>query len=227
MSTIKGNTDNITGLQVRLTELKNHSANAAALAQKAAEASDKAAVAATQNTTVCRELSTTTDKLRHTQDRIPNTMVQLEEWQPAIDSSVQSLEQSVKGLGARLTHLEISTPAAACENPGPDERRSPPILQGVVPPVSPIPEQSLGKGTLNLPRVNFEFGSTSDRPLRPPLNYHPDRGGWESIREFRMPKTSFPKFDGEHPKIWKENCEKYFTMFSVPKHYKAMRRPFS
>ena len=31
-----------------------------------------------------------------------------------------------------------------------------------------------------------------------------------------MPKTNFPKFDGTHPKIWKEKAEKYFHMFHVP-----------
>lgn len=31
-----------------------------------------------------------------------------------------------------------------------------------------------------------------------------------------MPETEFPKFDGEHPRLWKCKCEKYFEMFRVP-----------
>ena len=36
--------------------------------------------------------------------------------------------------------------------------------------------------------------------------------------EFRLPKAKFPKFDGSHPKVSKENAEKYFDMFNVPVH---------
>lgn len=32
----------------------------------------------------------------------------------------------------------------------------------------------------------------------------------------KMPRTDFPRFDGEDPKWWKECCEKYFQMFLVP-----------
>ena len=37
-------------------------------------------------------------------------------------------------------------------------------------------------------------------------------------REVRLPKAIFPKFDGSHPKVWKEKCEKYFHMYQVPLH---------
>jgi hypothetical protein len=35
-------------------------------------------------------------------------------------------------------------------------------------------------------------------------------------REFRMPHIDFPRFTGEHPRLWKEKCEKYFRMCVVP-----------
>jgi hypothetical protein len=35
---------------------------------------------------------------------------------------------------------------------------------------------------------------------------------------FKLPKIDFPKFSGEHPRVWKERCEKYFSMYSVPVH---------
>jgi hypothetical protein len=35
-------------------------------------------------------------------------------------------------------------------------------------------------------------------------------------REFKLPKIDFPKFEGEHPQVWKEKCEKYFCMYNVP-----------
>jgi len=27
----------------------------------------------------------------------------------------------------------------------------------------------------------------------------------------------FPTFDGENPKIWIDNCENYFTIYTIPK----------
>jgi hypothetical protein len=35
-------------------------------------------------------------------------------------------------------------------------------------------------------------------------------------RDFRMPRIDFPRFDGEHPRVWKDKCEKYFRMCAVP-----------
>lgn len=37
-------------------------------------------------------------------------------------------------------------------------------------------------------------------------------------REYKLPKLDFRRFDGEHPRIWRDKCEKYFTMFNVPVH---------
>ncbi|CAO2206554.1 unnamed protein product [Urochloa humidicola] len=36
--------------------------------------------------------------------------------------------------------------------------------------------------------------------------------------EYKLPKLDFPIFTGEHPRLWKKQCEKYFTMFRVPIH---------
>jgi hypothetical protein len=37
-------------------------------------------------------------------------------------------------------------------------------------------------------------------------------------RDFKIPKLDFPKFNGEHPRVWKERCEKYFSMYNLPVH---------
>jgi hypothetical protein len=31
----------------------------------------------------------------------------------------------------------------------------------------------------------------------------------------KLPKMNFPKFDGDHPKLWQDRCETYFEMYSV------------
>jgi hypothetical protein len=37
-------------------------------------------------------------------------------------------------------------------------------------------------------------------------------GGYRS----HLPEMSFPRFDGQNPKIWKDKCMDYFTVFNLP-----------
>jgi hypothetical protein len=37
-------------------------------------------------------------------------------------------------------------------------------------------------------------------------------------RDFKIPTIDFPKFNGEHPRVWKEICEKYFSMYNLRVH---------
>lgn len=61
---------------------------------------------------------------------------------------------------------------------------------------------------LNPPIQPIEIGESSQFHHMPAYNYYQ--------REVRLPKAIFPKFDGSHPRVWKEKCEKYFNMYQVP-----------
>jgi hypothetical protein len=37
-------------------------------------------------------------------------------------------------------------------------------------------------------------------------------------KEHKHPILDCPRFNGEHPRVWKEKCEKNFTLFKVPLH---------
>jgi hypothetical protein len=37
-------------------------------------------------------------------------------------------------------------------------------------------------------------------------------------KEHRLPKLDFPKFTGEHPKVWREKSEKYFSLYRIATH---------
>jgi hypothetical protein len=37
-------------------------------------------------------------------------------------------------------------------------------------------------------------------------------------KDYKLPKLIFPVFTGEHPRVWRDKCEKYFAMFQVPIH---------
>ena len=38
----------------------------------------------------------------------------------------------------------------------------------------------------------------------------------EDLPHHTLPKMQFPTFDGENPKIWIDNCENYFTIYTIP-----------
>jgi hypothetical protein len=53
-----------------------------------------------------------------------------------------------------------------------------------------------------------EFSSKRNLMFGNHSNHH-------SPRDFKLPKIDFPKFEGEHPQVWREKCEKYFAMYNV------------
>lgn len=57
------------------------------------------------------------------------------------------------------------------------------------------------------------YGSV-DNPQDRATAYHFPR----SMSGPRLPKSEFPSFDGDNPKWWKAQCEKYFKMYQVQDH---------
>jgi hypothetical protein len=190
------------------------------LVSRAAVAADKAATTAEQNSGIYQELHASTEKIRNTQDCMMNSMTDLQNWQPSIDNSLKSTAKYVEGLSVRVFTLESSSPTLARPAPGPAGRHNESTLQGVTSAVDLTQEDTLANGVSPIPHNTFEHGSPSNRHTRDHYHYQ-DRRDRDYNREFRMPKTNFPKFDGEHPKIWKEKSEKYFMMFHVPDEFKA------
>ena len=52
----------------------------------------------------------------------------------------------------------------------------------------------------------------------PESSYKHPSSHYNHQKEYKLPRLDFPRFKGDNPKIWKENCEKYFSMYSVPVH---------
>ena len=46
-------------------------------------------------------------------------------------------------------------------------------------------------------------------------NMHTPHSAYRDRNYSRMPKTDFPRFDGENPKWWKTVCKKYFHTYDV------------
>ncbi|WVZ63441.1 hypothetical protein U9M48_013075, partial [Paspalum notatum var. saurae] len=56
----------------------------------------------------------------------------------------------------------------------------------------------------------FKHHCNTSRPHRP---HHSEP---EQVPRHALPKLQFPRFDGSHPKIWKDQCEDYFSIYKVP-----------
>jgi hypothetical protein len=48
---------------------------------------------------------------------------------------------------------------------------------------------------------------------RKPLPKHDKKN---TLPSQAMPKMQYPKFDGQNPKIWKDNCQSYFELYQLP-----------
>lgn len=53
-------------------------------------------------------------------------------------------------------------------------------------------------------------------PLNPLHSNHDFTSDWSNSRSPPFPKMDFPKFYGEFPRLWRDRCEMFFEVYSVP-----------
>jgi hypothetical protein len=78
-----------------------------------------------------------------------------------------------------------------------------------------LPPLALGKGEDQTIKTAFSTELAESSNTRGYSSYHQPH---HEPREFKLPKIDFPKFEGEHTQLWKQKCEKYFSMYNVPVH---------
>lgn len=136
----------------------------------------------------------------------------MEKWIPSVDASVKELRQAVDQVNFQVTILENrSQETTTPKGQMPEGHCVEENHQGNATGASFAQERPLVKCKSKFPQspVNFDLGENSER----------ESGGSQSFEKLggpRLPKTDFPKFDGENPKLWKTNSEKYFGMYHVP-----------
>jgi hypothetical protein len=63
----------------------------------------------------------------------------------------------------------------------------------------------------------FAKGKHTTKPSSSkPHKHYNEQHTKDTIPHHSLPKMQFPTFDGEHPKIWFDNCENYFTIYTIP-----------
>ncbi len=135
------------------------------------------------------------------------SLTKLETWIPSVDTGIQALNKAVEGIAARVTVLE-NLPAAASgmTTPTPIEHGEIENHQGDESKALAAQDRFLVKGKSRFPNspITFDIGESSVQNQSSNRFHGP-----------RLPKSDFPKFDGDNPKLWKKNSEKYFEMYQV------------
>ena len=85
-------------------------------------------------------------------------------------------------------------------------------------------EESLGsEGSSSEVLEDEEFQNMFGKgkaPYKPACSHQPkhqvDNHRKDDLPHHSLPKMQFPSFDGVHPTIWFDNCENYFSIYSIP-----------
>lgn len=106
-----------------------------------------------------------------------------------------------------LPQLSFPASSSAIPRPTPTLPYRPP-LQLTIPPRPPYSQPNSQAASPNLQHQPSHYPNHPQiyhTPIHQPPPHHQNHLG-------RIPKLPFNTFNGEHPRLWRTNCEKYFTM---------------
>jgi hypothetical protein len=153
--------------------------------------------------------------LQSNQLKVHTAVEGLTKWSSDADKIAVDLSNDIKGLTSRIAALEALSSTPTPEAPPREEggwakgHRVDHSYQGDDV-GTPLPHHSLVKGKQTNSSAPFTLNFHDGGPKNELVHAYPYQ------KEYRLPKTGFPRFDGEHPRIWKENSEKYYAMYKVP-----------
>lgn len=160
-------------------------------------------------------------EVKHLQEgqlKLTTTMDTISKWSIEADKFSIELGKSVADLTSCMKAFEVATSAPSPPAP---ERKEEGRAKGHR--VDVHYQDADGQGsTLHHTLVKVEHYEPKSSPLivdapetsartRSTTPYH-------SSGDYKLPKVDFPRFEGDHPRVWKEKCEKYFYMYQVPVH---------
>ena len=162
----------------------------------------------TQGATVAESLKAMTETLQG-----------LKLWMPRVDGAIGSLQQEIKEVGDRVVMLEATKTAMDEVTPVVEEvHHEVGARSAAIRNKAPAAQFPRGKRILHHTPVQFDLGDQSVQEeeidgsaILESRSTRYSNGGSSA----RMPKTDFPKFDGENPKWWKGVAEKYFSLYNV------------
>lgn len=145
-------------------------------------------------------------------------LTSLKSWRGAVDETMGTMLLKADATSARLLRLEHMPPPAPTGLAASIDLNAAPI--GSLRPSSSTAGVGLGNDARAPQRVEGGGALRSSPQLGAGSLQEPSPrcDGFERESGFRhshLPKMEFPKFDGTNPRLWKENCERYFEVYSV------------
>ncbi|WVZ71633.1 hypothetical protein U9M48_020200 [Paspalum notatum var. saurae] len=147
-------------------------------------------------------------------DALLKLMEGFNRWRPSIDQAAVDMKHSLEALTARVEALESKPSSSSPSTSVSSDQGN--LHQPT------LSHQGNDKGVMTLGQPLVTGESLNSKVMRVEVPHHTGFEDSKSAlgfeKEYRLPKVDFPKFDGEHPRVWREKCEKYFAMFRVPVH---------
>ncbi|KAK1652704.1 hypothetical protein QYE76_070509 [Lolium multiflorum] len=142
---------------------------------------------------------------------INDALLNLSAWVPSVDDSIKGIKQTLEAVGHRVTCLEAGRGSAVDTRTASKEIADPHAIPLATSLKVVVPARGQARKEFTHTPVDFDIGERSGEF---------DDSGYNTARTTphhrnRPPKTEFPRFDGENPKLWKTVCEKYFALYAV------------
>jgi hypothetical protein len=130
------------------------------------------------------------------------TLRGLSAWMPQVETSITTVQKSIDAVASRVTALEAVRSPDDDQTPRPDGHRQRNNTRGPDSDAIRAPFHALVKGTKKFPHthVHFEMGEQSGKDSHVYDNSYNNHSIHRDRNYSHMPKTDFPRFDGENPK---------------------------
>lgn len=161
------------------------------------------------------------EKMQATLDEILTRFTATDTSVKTVSEEVTSLRKQVEEFGDEMDHIKHrvhdtgkSTPSSSSAlhqetaPPPADKGHGVPLLANNHPPLLGTPQQQPSG-------FHTALSSPHEQDVRPTLHAQPDQ---EEYRP-RQPRHDFPRFHGEMPLLWIDQCLTYFEMYRVPVHH--------
>jgi hypothetical protein len=201
--------------EVSMADLRNLLAAAAEANKATAEVGQVNAERISKINSSLEKLTLAQQEGTRTASKMEMTLERVISANTALDRSVADLRQSMERVATRVTSVE-ATAAKLSTHEQPSGRRSSHRTQGVGTGEDQTSSRALVKGERSVTYDQEIFDSDieehdiSDSEYTKDIHHH-GRNNFGS----RLPKSDFPKFDGENPKWWKKSAEKYFKLYNI------------
>jgi hypothetical protein len=124
---------------------------------------------------------------------------------PPLDAGVGTSAEA-NPLGSPLTSpsgAAAARPPAQVSGSGSADRRDPTLYRGDAP------------GILGIQRSTPVTGTQPSPHAKSPEHHYEHEIGYGTDRRGSTPKMDFPRFEGENPMVWQQDCETYFELYHV------------